>query len=211
MWSLTHELVYQYLKDGSAKNMKDTVFMCLNNLRSENLLSIRNNKSFRKHKGSEGNLIYFALQYKNQDLFNTLIQKCYSFNLSFEHSCYINGDSVLHAAVRHGVIHYFYYNYYLGPFNKYVNLRNDNDETPLHVACQVGNKQAIKYILRCYSYVDHLEECFKYCIENDKYHLVDYIFKKYSHNFSERDFQRYLSYVNCEYMKQFILKHNPYW
>ena len=211
MWSLTHEVIYEWLKNGSAEYMRETIFKCLFNLGTKNIMSLRD-KPFRKHQGSEGNLLYFALRYKNQQLFNELMRKCALYELSFKVPCYINGDTILHTAVRYRVIDFVRFSCYIDPIYEYVNLRNYDHETPLHVACQLGYKDVIKYLLkRCYSHIAHIDECIEYCITHCQYDVMNFVFDIYSQFFTDKaDFQRYLRHTHCNVMRQQINKYNPY-
>ncbi len=210
MWSFLHESVYQWLQAGCNRSFKSTIFLCISNLEPNNLMSIRY-KPYRKHNMSQGNLIFFSLRYKNLELFLELLRKCCFYKLSLKTPCYINGDTILHAAIRYNFTSYFYNSCYSDPFHMYVNIKNSDNQSPLHIACQLGDKQSIILLFRSYLFLTDVHECLKYCIEELKYDVIDFVFDYYSNFFSENSFERYLSYAeSSKDMTELINKYNPY-
>ena len=203
MWSFSHETIYDWLRGGANKMLKSCIFLCIDNLQSWNICSLRG-LPYRKRKNSYGNLLHFSIEYKNQELFNKLLQKCYEYNIDLNGICYKNGDTILHSAVRYNVIHYLHINCLYEPFLCFVNNKNNDGETPLHIACYYKNKKVIKHLLSYFPYFDIRNDPLEYSIINLNYEIVEFLLENYSYYFSEFEFRAYLRLTNCEKMTNLI-------
>ena len=200
MWSFSHETIFEWLRNGCNKKFKACIFLCVDDLECWNIGSLRN-FHFRKQNKSCGNLLYFSIKYKNQELFYKLLTKYYEYNKRLDEICYINGDTILHSAAKYNTMHYLYRHYLYQPFLCFVNNKNNDGETPLHVACNFKNKEAIELLLGIFPNFNIMEnDPLQYCITNLNYDIVKFLLQQYSYSLSETKFQSYLRSTTCKKM-----------